>query len=182
MRNQHRCSPCAQSAPGCSSAISELWEHTPVDTNRRRSPNSSETAESRVKTEIRSRSMPNGLYRQTWRGKTGNRPLSVSIAKKSKRTESPTSPLLTFNFCAPPPGQASRGRPKTPPQPCLGMAALRRQKQPRSKVENQIARHGKLIMPSTVVICLVIPGALETQFRTQLDRCADPMTPHDCVL
>ena len=56
------------------------------------------------------------------------------------------------------------------------------QKRPRSKVENQIARHCKLIMPSTIVICLLIPGALETQFRTQLDRCADPMTPHDRVL
>jgi hypothetical protein len=53
---------------------------------------------------------------------------------------------------------------------------------PRSKVENQIARHCELIMPSTVVVSLQIPGTLETQFRTYLDGCADPMTPRDCVL
>jgi hypothetical protein len=82
------------------------------------------------------------------------------------------------------------------PSPLSGVVVLQRhhhsralgwqhsgdQKRPRSKVENQVARHCKLIMPLTVVICLVIPGALETQFRTQLDRCADPMAPHDRVL
>ena len=56
------------------------------------------------------------------------------------------------------------------------------QKRPESKVENQIARHYKLIVPSTVVVSFLIPGPLETQFRTQLDRCADPVTPGDRVL
>ena len=52
----------------------------------------------------------------------------------------------------------------------------------RSEVENQIARHGELIVPSTVVVSFQIPGTLETQFRTYLDGCADPMTPRDRVL
>jgi hypothetical protein len=48
---------------------------TDAFTSRSRSPNSSETAASRVRIEVRNRSMPNGLYRQTCRGKTGNRPI-----------------------------------------------------------------------------------------------------------
>ncbi len=51
-----------------------------------------------------------------------------------------------------------------------------------SKMKNQIARHSKLVMPSSVVVSPRIPGALETQLRSQLDRTADPMAPHDRVL
>src|ERR1700736_2854312 len=58
----------------------------------------------------------------------------------------------------------------------------RRSKTALSKVENQIARHCELIVPSTVVVSLQIPGTLETQFRTYLDSCADPMTQRDRVL
>ena len=56
------------------------------------------------------------------------------------------------------------------------------QQRPMSKMQDQIAGHRKLILPSAVVVGLLIPGALETQFRTQLDGGADPMTPHDRVL
>src|SRR5271165_1129262 len=38
-----------------------------------------------------------------------------------------------------------------------------------SKVKDQIARRRELIPPAPVVVGLLIPRALETQFRTQLD-------------
>ena len=74
------------------------------------------------------------------------------------------------------------GSPKTALQRRLRMMTLQRSKMAASKVENQIAGHGKLIVSSTMVVSLLIPGTLETQFRTYLDRCADPMTPRDGVL
>lgn len=42
-------------------------------------------------------------------------------------------------------------------------------------MKNQIACDGMLIVLATVVVGLLIPGPLETQFRTYLDRCADPI-------
>ena len=51
-----------------------------------------------------------------------------------------------------------------------------------SKVENQIAGYGKLVLMLTVVVGFPIPGTLEAQFWTQLHCCAEPMTPHDRVL
>src|ERR1017187_3546737 len=68
---------------------SELWERTPVVTNRSRSPNSSETAESRVRIEVRNRSMPNGLYWQTCRGRTGNWPIERIHCEKTDSNGKP---------------------------------------------------------------------------------------------
>jgi hypothetical protein len=68
---------------------SELWERTPVVTNRSRSPNSSETAQSRVRIEVRSRSMPNGLYRQSCGERTWNRPLERTRCKEIESTAKP---------------------------------------------------------------------------------------------
>src|SRR5579859_4319742 len=44
-------------------------------------------------------------------------------------------------------------------------------------MKDQIARHSELIVSSAIVICLPVPGPLETQFRTQLDRAAS-QCPH----
>src|SRR5580698_6086067 len=51
-----------------------------------------------------------------------------------------------------------------------------------SKVVNQIAGHGKLILPTAIVVRLLIPGTLETDLGSNLNRRTDPMAPHDRVL
>ena len=54
------------------------------------------------------------------------------------------------------------GSPKTALQRRLRMVTLQRSERAASKVENQIAGHGKLIVPSTLVVSLLIPGTFET--------------------
>jgi hypothetical protein len=60
------------------------------------------------------------------------------------------------------PGRTLRGFPKDAimAAPWNGDTAAIRTAE--SKVENQIAGHGKLIVPSTLVVSLLIPGTLET--------------------
>src|ERR1700757_266162 len=52
----------------------------------------------------------------------------------------------------------------------------------RSKMENQIGRHCELVLVPSVVVSLPVPSAFEAQFRTDLDGCANPVTPGNSVL
>ena len=51
-----------------------------------------------------------------------------------------------------------------------------------SKMKDQIAGHGDLVVSSAIVIRLPVSGPLETQFRAQLDRTANPVPPRNGVL
>src|ERR1035438_8208691 len=51
-----------------------------------------------------------------------------------------------------------------------------------SEMEDQIARYRELIVFSAVVVGLLVPCSLKSQFRTQLHRRAQPMAPHDRIL
>ena len=49
-------------------------------------------------------------------------------------------------------------------------------------MKDQVAGRRQLIVLLAVVVGLPIPSTLETQFWTDLDGRADPMTPVDCIL